>query len=51
MANLVSTYHNQGRKEAEEPEVQVMEMRMRVLGKEYPNTLTSIANLAFTLKD
>ena len=47
MANLASTYRNQGRwKEAEELEVRVMETRKRVLGEEYPDTLTSMANLA-----
>ncbi|KAF2191620.1 putative kinesin [Zopfia rhizophila CBS 207.26] len=51
MANLASTYRNQGRwKEAEELEVQVMETRKRVLGAEHPSTLTSMNNLAFTLK-
>jgi hypothetical protein len=51
MANLASTYSNQGRwKEAEELEVQVMETRKRVLGEEHPSTLTSMNNLAFTLK-
>ncbi len=30
--------------------MQVMEIRKRVLGKEHPSTLTSTANLAFTLK-
>jgi hypothetical protein len=52
MANLASTYRNQGRwKEAEELEVQVMETRKRVLGAEHPNTLTSMNNFAFTLKE
>ncbi|KAF2267719.1 TPR-like protein [Lojkania enalia] len=63
MANLASTLWNQGRwkeaeelgnqgrwKEAEELEVQVMEMRKRVLGDEHPDTLTSMANLAYTWK-
>ncbi|KAI6263837.1 hypothetical protein MCOR26_011796 [Pyricularia oryzae] len=51
MANLASTYRNQGRwKEAESLFVQVMEMRKRVLGEEHPDTLTSINNLAFTWK-
>jgi len=35
-------------KEAEELEVQVMEIRKRVLGAEHPDTLTSMANLAST---
>jgi putative hemolysin len=49
MANLASTYHNQGRwNEAEKLEVQVMETRKTVLGAEHPDTLTSMANLAST---
>ena len=52
MANLASTYRNQGRwKEAEELEVQVMETRKRVLGLEHPDTLTSMANLASTYRN
>ncbi|KAF2189776.1 hypothetical protein K469DRAFT_47842 [Zopfia rhizophila CBS 207.26] len=51
MANLASTYSNQGRwKEAEGLEVRVIETRKRVLGKEHPDTLTSMNNLTFTLK-
>ncbi|KAF4932299.1 Kinesin light chain [Colletotrichum fructicola] len=51
MANLASTYSNQGRwKEAEELEVRVMETRKRVLGEEHPDTLTSMYNLADTWK-
>jgi hypothetical protein len=51
MGNLALTYSDQGRwKEAEELEVQVMQMRKRVLGDEHPDTLTSMANLAFTLQ-
>ncbi|KAK4119091.1 hypothetical protein N657DRAFT_650498 [Parathielavia appendiculata] len=51
MANLASTYQNQGRwKEAESLEVQVMETSKRVLGEEHPDTLTSMANLAHTWK-
>jgi hypothetical protein len=47
MANLASTYRNQGRwKEAEELFVQVMETSLRVLGQEHPDTLTSMNNLA-----
>ena len=42
MANLASTYRNQGRwKEAEELEVQVMEVSKKILGEEHPDTLTS----------
>jgi Tetratricopeptide repeat len=51
MANLASTYRNQGRwKEAEELEVQLMKTSKRVLGAEHPNTLTSMANLASTYR-
>jgi len=47
MANLASTYWNQGQlKEAEELEVLVMETTKQVLGKEHPDSLTSMANLA-----
>jgi tetratricopeptide (TPR) repeat protein len=49
MANLASTYWNQGRwKEAEELEVEVMKTSKRLLGEEHPDTLTSMANLAST---
>ncbi|KAL8855304.1 MAG: hypothetical protein Q9178_008058, partial [Gyalolechia marmorata] len=49
IANLASTYRNQGRlKEAEELEVQVMQTRKRVLGEEHPHTLSSMAHLAHT---
>ena len=49
MANLASTYGNQGRwTEAEKIEVQVVETSRRVLGDEHPETLTSMANLAST---
>ena len=49
MANLVSTYRNQGRwKEAKELEVQVIETRKRAFGVKHPDTLASIANLAST---
>ncbi|KAK2616805.1 SET domain-containing protein 3 [Conoideocrella luteorostrata] len=50
-AHLVSTYKLQGRwKKTEELEVQVIEMRKRVLGLEHPDTLTSMAYLASTYK-
>ena len=49
MANLASTFWNQGRwKAAEELFVQVMETSSKVLGAEHPDTLTSMANLAST---
>ena len=31
--------------------MQVVETRKRVLGEEHPDTLTSIANLAFTMRE
>ena len=49
MANLASTYRQQGRwNEAEQLQVQVMDMRKKLLGAEHPDTLTSMANLAST---
>ena len=49
MANLASTYRNQGRwEEAEQLFVQVMETRKTKLGVDHFDTLTSMANLAFT---
>ncbi|KAL2695292.1 hypothetical protein AAEP93_004045 [Penicillium crustosum] len=61
MANLASTYRNQGRweeaeqlegrwEEAEQLEVQVMETSKTKLGADHPDTLMSMANLAYTLK-
>jgi hypothetical protein len=51
MANLASTFRNQGRWDAaEELFVQVMETRKKKLGADHPDTLTSVKNLAFTLK-
>ncbi|KAK2054987.1 hypothetical protein LY76DRAFT_663205, partial [Colletotrichum caudatum] len=52
IGNLALIYWNQGRwKEAEELELQVIEIRKRVvLGDEHPSTLTSMANLAHTWK-
>ncbi|KAK5673906.1 hypothetical protein LTS10_013321 [Elasticomyces elasticus] len=50
MANLASTYRNQGRwKEAEELEVKVVDARSRVLGEEH-HTLSAITNLASTYR-
>ena len=47
MANLASTYKNQRRwNEAEQLEVQVMDIRKKLLGAEHPDTLTSMENLA-----
>ena len=52
MANLAVTYRNQGRwNEAEQLDIQVMDMRKKVLGAEHPDTLTSMANLAVTYRD
>jgi hypothetical protein len=51
MANLASTFWNQGRwEESEKLEVQVLETRKRRLGEEHPSTLTTLTNLAFTWK-
>jgi len=51
MANLASTYRNQGRwDDAEKLEVQVIETSKTKLGVDHPDTLTSINNLAFTWK-
>ena len=48
MANLASTYRNQGRwAVAEELQATELEICLRVLGQEHPDTLTSKANLAF----
>ncbi len=52
MANLASTYQNQGRwNKAEKLEVQVMEMGKRVLGQKHPDTLISMGNLASTYRN
>jgi hypothetical protein len=61
MENLASTYQCQGRwADAEKMGVQViktrrgvqvMETRRRIVGKEHPDTLTSMNNLAFTMKE
>ncbi|KAK4194106.1 hypothetical protein QBC40DRAFT_188947, partial [Triangularia verruculosa] len=46
-----SLFWNQGRwEEAEKLFVQVMETRKTKLGADHPDTLTSMANLAFTWK-
>jgi hypothetical protein len=52
MANLASTYSNQGRwKEAEELQVKGLEISSTVLGEEHPSTLTDMHNLASTYKN
>jgi len=52
MANLASTYRNQGRwEEAEKLDIQVMETRKTKLGPAHPDTLTSMYNLAHVWKD
>ncbi|KAF2192163.1 hypothetical protein K469DRAFT_554209 [Zopfia rhizophila CBS 207.26] len=51
MANLASTYRNQGRwKEAQELQAKELNICSRVLGEEHPGTLVSMNNLAFTLR-
>ncbi|KAF1814281.1 HET-domain-containing protein [Eremomyces bilateralis CBS 781.70] len=47
MANLASTYRNQGRWDAAEE----LETRKTKLGADHPDTLTSIANLASTYRN
>jgi len=52
MANLASTYRNQGRwQEAENLVVHVMEATKEKLGADHPDTLSSMANLAFTYRE
>ena len=52
MANLASTFWNQGRwEEAEKLFVQVMETSKTKLGADHPATLTSMANLALTYRN
>jgi tetratricopeptide (TPR) repeat protein len=51
-AALASRYHSEQRwKEAEELEVELVEISKRVLGAEHPSTLTSMANLASTYRN
>lgn len=46
MANLASTYHRQGRHgEAEKTGVEVLRLRMEVLGKDHSDTIKSISSL------
>jgi hypothetical protein len=49
MANLASTYQNQGRWDAAE-EMQVIETRKKKLGADHPSTLTTMNNLTLTWK-
>ena len=47
MENLASTYRNQGRwKEAEDLELQVIDGRLKVLGAEHPDTLSTMDSIA-----
>jgi hypothetical protein len=49
MANLARSYSDQGQwEEAKELEVHFLEIRKQVLGPEHPNTLISMANLAYS---
>ena len=49
MGNLALSYNNLGRwNEAEELEVQVMDMRKKLLGAEHPDTLISMESLTGT---
>ena len=52
ISNLALTYCSQGRwEEAEQLQVQVMEMSKTKLGDNHPDTLTSMADLALTYCD
>ncbi|KAF7505894.1 hypothetical protein GJ744_012429 [Endocarpon pusillum] len=52
LGQLASIYRNQGRwTEAEKMEAQAMETSCRVPGDKHPETLTSMANLALTMKE
>ena len=52
MGNLAITYGNQGRwDEAEQQQIQVMDMKKKLLGAEHPSTLTSMGNLATTYRN
>ena len=52
MSNLAFTYFNQGRwNEAEQLQIQVMDMTKKILGADHPDTLTSMENLACTYRD
>ncbi|KAI8710369.1 hypothetical protein NCS52_01581900 [Fusarium sp. LHS14.1] len=51
MANLASTFRNQGRWEEAEELQERVETRKRVLGEEHLDTLLSMNNLAITWKD
>ena len=49
MAELVATYHQQGRLgEDEEISAKVLELRREVLGEKHPDTIRSMASLAAT---
>jgi tetratricopeptide (TPR) repeat protein len=52
MNNLATVLRDQGKYEqAEEMHRQVLGLRETVLGKEHPDTLTSMYNLAMVLRD
>jgi len=52
MANLACTYHDQGRwNEAEQLQVQVVDMRHKVLGAQHPDTVESIVHLTQIKED
>ena len=49
MGNLAITYKNQGRwNEAEQLDINVMDVTEKLLGAEHPDTLSSTGNLAST---
>jgi tetratricopeptide (TPR) repeat protein len=51
MGNLAVTYSNLGKyTEAEKLEIQVLDVRNRILGVEHPHTILAMENLAATLR-
>ena len=52
MVDLAKTYRSQGRlNEAEQLQVQVMDMSKKLLGAEHPDIIRSMANIACTYRD
>ena len=51
MKNLTVTYHNLRKYEdTEKLQIQVLDMRNRLLGEEHPDTISAMSNLAVTCK-
>ena len=52
MVNLALTYRHLGKlNEAEELEIEALEIREKILGLDHPSTLTSMNNLAWTWRN